>query len=80
MSADINASQKRKFKGHAATNLTGRYSVPLPKCLAQQSQVGTPVILPTTFGGSPRALHQLYLDSMALVARCSPCGGRLQQG
>ena len=30
--------------------------------------VGSPVILPATFGGSPRALHQLYLDSMALVS------------
>ena len=31
--------------------------------------VGTPVILPCTFGGSPRSLHQNYLDSMALIAR-----------
>ena len=30
---------------------------------------GRPVILPATFGGSPRALHQAYLDSMAIVAR-----------
>ena len=34
-----------------------------------QQLVGTPVILPCTFGGSPRALHQNYLDSMALIAR-----------
>ena len=31
--------------------------------------LGTPVILPCTFGGSPRALHQNYLDSMSLIAR-----------
>ena len=33
------------------------------------SLIGKPVILPATFGGSPRALHQSYLDSMCLVAR-----------
>ncbi len=30
---------------------------------------GRPSILLATFGGSPRALHQTYLDSMAIVAR-----------
>lgn len=36
---------------------------------ASPAAVGKPIILPATFGGSPRALHQAYLDSMALVAR-----------
>ena len=30
---------------------------------------GKPVILPASFGGSPRSLHQAYLDSMAIVSR-----------
>ena len=30
---------------------------------------GKPIILPASFGGSPRSLHQSYLDSMAIVAR-----------
>ena len=37
--------------------------------ISTHTRIGTPVILPATFGGSPRALHQLYLDAMALVAR-----------
>ena len=41
----------------------------LPSFPASIAKVGKPVILPSSFGGSPRALHQLYLDSMALVAR-----------
>ena len=39
--------------------------MPIPKVC----NVGTPVILPATFGGSPRAMHQSYLDAMALVGR-----------
>ena len=30
---------------------------------------GKPIILPASFGGSPRSLHQAYLDSMAIVSR-----------
>ena len=40
-----------------------------PAALPGPSVVGKPIILPATFGGSPRALHQTYLDSMCLVAR-----------
>ena len=36
---------------------------------SQTAAAGSPVILPATFGGSPRALHQLYLDAVALVSR-----------
>lgn len=36
---------------------------------ASPAVVGKPIILPATFGGSPPALHQTYLDSMTLVAR-----------
>ena len=43
---------------------------PCPPTPASASAVvGKPVILPATFGGSPRALHQNYLDSMSIVAR-----------
>ena len=53
-----------------AANYTGSYTgVPCPKARRDIVQVGTPVILPATFGGSPRALHQSYLDALALVAR-----------
>ena len=31
---------------------------------AAHEQTGQPIILPATFGGSPRSLHQAYLDSM----------------
>ena len=50
---------------------TGSYSsVPIPKITTRDKRsVGAPVILPATFGGSPRALHESYLDAMALVAR-----------
>ena len=34
----------------------------------QVQNVGKPIILPATFGGSPRALHEQYLDSMCLVS------------
>ena len=30
---------------------------------------GNVVVLPSTFSGSPRAMHQLYLDAMALVSK-----------
>ena len=30
---------------------------------------GNVVVLPSTFSGSPRAMHQLYLDTMAIVAK-----------
>ena len=30
---------------------------------------GNVVVLPSTFSGSPRAMHQLYLDAMAIVAK-----------
>ena len=48
---------------------TGSYgSVPIPKNTTRDKRsVGAPVILPASFGGSPRALHQSYLDAMALV-------------
>ena len=36
---------------------------------AAHELTGQPVILPATFGGSPRSLHQAYLDSMCIVAR-----------
>ena len=32
-------------------------------------RAGNVVILPSTFSGSPRNMHQLYLDAMALVAK-----------
>ena len=31
--------------------------------------IGKRVLLPATFGGSPRDLHQCYLDAMAIVAK-----------
>ena len=33
------------------------------------SVLGTPVLLPSSFGGSPRHVHQNFLDAMALVMR-----------
>jgi len=30
---------------------------------------GLPVILPSSFSGSPRAMQQLYQDAMAIVAK-----------
>ena len=42
---------------------------PLTSAVSAPAAVGKPVILPATFGGSPRALHQSYLDSMCLVVR-----------
>ena len=47
---------------------TGQYSIPCPK-VSSGAQLGKQVILPASFGGSPRALHQSYLDAMAIVAR-----------
>ncbi|XP_066923007.1 uncharacterized protein, partial [Clytia hemisphaerica] len=35
---------------------------------ARQARVGRVTILPSTFAGSPRNMHQLYLDAMAVVA------------
>ncbi|XP_057305337.1 uncharacterized protein LOC130642265 [Hydractinia symbiolongicarpus] len=32
-------------------------------------QTGNVVVLPSTFSGSPRNMHQLYLDAMALVSK-----------
>ncbi|XP_057310253.1 uncharacterized protein LOC130648232 [Hydractinia symbiolongicarpus] len=32
-------------------------------------QAGNVVVLPSTFSGSPRNMHQLYLDAMALVSK-----------
>ena len=39
------------------------YTVPVPK------MVGKPVLLPSSFVGGPRHLHQCFLDAMALVAK-----------
>ena len=33
------------------------------------TKVGKRILLPATFGGSPRDLHQCYLDAMAIVAK-----------
>ena len=33
-----------------------------------QARVGRVTVLPSTFAGSPRNMHQLYLDAMAIVA------------
>ena len=54
----------KKLRGPSPCTYTGEYSIPCPKV-----HVGVPIILPATFGGSPRALHQSYLDAMAIVAR-----------
>ena len=35
----------------------------------RQLRAGNVVVLPSTFSGSPRNMHQLYLDAMALVAK-----------
>ena len=36
--------------------------------LGLEPLLGTPVILPSSFGGSPRELQQAFLDATALVA------------
>ena len=60
-------------RGPPPADYTGEYhGIPCPKTRSGPAKVGTPVILPATFGGSPRALHQSYLDAMALVARWPP--------
>lgn len=35
----------------------------------QSAQPGVPVILPSTFNGSPRSMHQNYQDAMAIVGK-----------
>jgi len=35
-------------------------------------RIGTQIILPSTFIGSPRNMHQLYLDNMAIVHKFGP--------
>ena len=63
-SGDVLEPALKKLRGPSPCTYTGEYSIPCPKV-----QVGVPIILPATFGGSPRALHQSYLDAMAIVAR-----------
>jgi len=40
-----------------------------PSTSRSQAKAGKRILLPATFGGSPRDLHQCYLDAMALVAK-----------
>ena len=58
----------KKLRGPNASDYTGGYSVPCPKT-SGGAAVGKSIILPASFGGSPRAMHQSYLDAMAIVAR-----------
>ena len=52
------------------SDYAGTYTViPCPKASNVSARVGTPVVLPATFGGSPRALHQSYLYAMAMNTR-----------
>ena len=43
--------------------------VPRPMQTSPNAKVGKRILLPATFGGSPRDLRQCYLDAMALVAK-----------
>jgi hypothetical protein len=42
---------------------------PRPLQTVSNAKVGKRILLPATFGGSPRDLHQCYLDAMALVSK-----------
>ena len=47
----------KRLRGPPAHDYTGAYAVPCPKTTNMAARVGKPIILPATFGGSPRALH-----------------------
>ena len=37
--------------------------------IERNTRIGTPVLLSSTFSGSPRAMQQNYQDAMAVVAK-----------
>jgi len=61
-STNTELRSKGPSAGLRAQTYTGTYNVPLPK------MVGKSVFLPPSFSGSPRHLHQCFLDAMTLVA------------
>jgi len=58
----------RPSHAQAEMKNAGLGAPPLP-VLPHRRLHGKRVVLPATFGGSPRDLHQCYLDAMAIVAK-----------
>lgn len=64
--------RNREAHGPVADRIPCPETVPATPNISNISlrrKVGRRILLPATFGGSPRDLHQCYLDAMAIVAK-----------
>ena len=67
-------SEARELEFHATAVQQAKYRAASAKVIIENINselldVGTPVILPASFTGSPKYYHRLYLDAMALPRR-----------